>query len=169
MRTIAHQYGFLIKKRLFFVCLYIAVSVVFSSEKRSRDACSGAVKSIYLCLKGIILRRAKVGRVFVFEIPFLDSFYLTQYELIFWGSLVVLLLFLLVKSAFVRVQGGREGLVGQKVHVLEDFELSDGAYQGQVLCMGEIWSAKTDKALKKGEHSSVASSEGLVLVLSDKE
>jgi membrane-bound ClpP family serine protease len=88
-------------------------------------------------------------------------------ELFFWGTVLLIILVLTIKSFFVRVQCGREGLVGKKTSALADFSKKGKVYEGQVLCMGEIWAAKADFPVSKGENFFVYHSEGLVLFLNN--
>jgi len=107
-----------------------------------------------------------MNRIFTFELPFDYAFYLTPKELFFWGALLLVVIVLIVKSFFIKVQGGREGLANQKVVVLSDFSMKNEKYEGQVLCMGEIWNGRSDFPLKKGDRSVVSYSKGLMLFLS---
>jgi len=106
-----------------------------------------------------------VSRVYIFELPFDYTLYITSTELLFWGALLVIVFTLIIKSFFIKVQGGREGLVGQKAVALSDFTRADDKFAGQVQCMGEIWAAKSCFPMKKGNCSTVSQSEGLILSL----
>jgi len=107
-----------------------------------------------------------MSRLFILELPYNYTIYLSQRELIFWILVTCVIFALIIKSFFVKVQGGREGLIGQNVAALNDFSREDDIYIGQVLCMGEIWTAKADFPIKKGTRLFVSSSEKLVLFLS---
>ena len=104
-------------------------------------------------------------KVFVFELPFDYTLNLTTMELLFWGLVILVILIFTIKSFFLEVRGGREGLSGQSVVALEDFLRKDEIYEGKVQCMGEIWIARADFSLKKGDRSIVSKSEGLILFL----
>lgn len=106
-----------------------------------------------------------VNRVYMFELPFDYTMYITSTELLFWGALIIIVVALVIKSFFIKVQGGREGLVNQKAVALADFSRVNDKYTGQVLCMGEIWAAKSCFPMKKGERSKVSHSEGMMLSL----
>ena len=106
-------------------------------------------------------------RIFTFELPFDYILRLTLMELFFWGALLLIILLLTAKSFFVKVQGGREGLIGQSVVALGDFPRKGEAYEGLVLCMGEIWAARAAFPVMKDDRLKVSSCEGLVLFLSN--
>jgi len=106
-------------------------------------------------------------RIFTFELPYDYTLRLTSMELFFWGALLLIILVLSLKSFFVKVQGGSEGLVGQNVTALVDFSKIGETYEGQVLCMGEIWKAIADFQVSKGDRFMVSYSEGLTLFLSN--
>lgn len=72
----------------------------------------------------------------------------------------ILVISLLVKSRRVRVVTGKEELVGSAGEVLDDFDTS-----GLVRVHSEIWSARTDVPLKKGQRVRVKDREGLVLAV----
>ena len=108
-----------------------------------------------------------MSRVFIFELPFEYTMYFSMKELIFWGALFLLILLLTAKSFFIKVQGGREGIIGQSVIALGDFPEKGEAYEGQVLCMGEIWAARAEYPVKKDDRLMVSSCEGLMLFLNN--
>ena len=110
-----------------------------------------------------------MNRIYAFDLPFDYTLFLTQNELFFWGVVLFIIFALIVKSFFTEVRGGREGMSGQKVAALGDFAKNGENYKGLVLCMGEIWSAKADFPMKKGDRSAVFDSIGLVLFLSKKQ
>jgi len=104
-------------------------------------------------------------KVFVFDLPFDYTLSLSLMELSLLIFVVLVVLVLIVKSYFIEVQGGREGLIGQNVVALDDFTEKDEFYEGKVQCMGEIWIARADFSIKKGDRLIVSKSEGLVLFL----
>ncbi|MCL2767862.1 MAG: NfeD family protein [Synergistaceae bacterium] len=106
-----------------------------------------------------------MSRIFIFQLPFDYTLRLTSTEMFFWGALLLIILVLSIKSLFVKVQGGSEGLVGQNVIALGDFSEKGESYEGQVLCMSEIWTAIADFQVKKGDRFMVSRSEGLTLYL----
>ena len=106
-----------------------------------------------------------MSRIFIFKLPFDYTMYLSSTELYFWGAVLLIILILTIKSFFIKVQSGREGFAGQKTKALGDFSKNGEVYEGQVLCMGEIWAAKADYPIMKGDKSIVSSSIGLVLFL----
>jgi membrane protein implicated in regulation of membrane protease activity len=109
-----------------------------------------------------------MSRIFIFELPFNYTLYLSSTELLFWGLILCIVFVLIIKSFFMKVQGGREGLVGKSVVALDDFSRVGENYEGQVFCVGEIWSAKADIPIQKGYRSTVSSSEGLKLFINTK-
>ncbi|MCL2147160.1 MAG: hypothetical protein FWH52_05065 [Synergistaceae bacterium] len=107
-----------------------------------------------------------MSRVFVLKLPFDYTMYLSSMELyILSAVLLLIILFLTIKSFFLKVQGGREGVAGQKTKALGDFSKNGEVYEGQVFCMGEIWNAKADYPIMKGDSSIVSYSEALVLYI----
>ena len=106
-----------------------------------------------------------MSRVFVLELPYNNILFFSQRELMFWGIVLCVIIVLIIKSFFVKVQGGREGIIGQNTVALNDFSRNGDIYKGQVLCMGEIWTAKADFPIMKGSRSKVSGSEKLVLSL----
>jgi membrane-bound ClpP family serine protease len=94
--------------------------------------------------------------------------YFSSMELFFWGVVLLVVSILIIKSFFIRVQGGREGLVGKKASALAEFVRNGEVYEGKVICIGEIWSAKADFPVNKGENLVVSNSKGLVLFLNSK-
>ena len=106
-----------------------------------------------------------MSRVYIFKLPFDYTLSLSTTELIVWGSVLLVVLVLIVKSFFIEVGGGREGLVGQSASAIDDFSEKDEFYEGNVMCMGEIWTAKANIPIKKGDRSIVFKSEGLILFL----
>jgi len=104
-------------------------------------------------------------RVYIIELPFEYTLNLTTTDLILGGALLLFILMLTVKSFFIKVQGGSEGLVNQRVVALGDFLGKGEIFEGQVLCMGERWIARADFPVKKDDCLFVSHSEGLILFL----
>ena len=106
-----------------------------------------------------------MSEIFIFQLPFNYTMYLSLTELYMIGALLLIIIVLTVKSFFLKVQSGREGFAGQKAKALGNFLKNGGVYEGQVLCMGEIWNAKADYPIMKGEKLIVCCSKGLVLFI----
>lgn len=107
-----------------------------------------------------------MARVFVLELPFDYSLYFTTNQLLMIGGVALFVLVLVCNALLLKVRSGREALKGQCVKAVEDFAFKEGKYQGQVICMGEIWNAQSGTTqLKKGEHATVSSSKKLLLIL----
>jgi len=104
-------------------------------------------------------------KIFIFELPFDYTLRLSSMEILFMGVLLLIIFILTVKSFFIKVQGGSEGLVNQSVVALGDFSEKGEIYEGQVLCMGERWIARADFPVKKDDRLIVSYSEGLILFL----
>lgn len=106
-----------------------------------------------------------MSRIFVLELPFGYEMYFTFWEMALCMFFLLLVVVLVLKSAFSRVKSGREALVGQRVEILDNFLLKDGKYEGQVSCMGEIWTARSKTPRVFGEFAKVTGSEGLTLFI----
>jgi membrane-bound serine protease (ClpP class) len=72
--------------------------------------------------------------------------------------LVIGVAWMAAKALRQRQVSGREGLLGETVVALEDFEQS-----GSVLAQGEHWQAQADSPVSKGQKLNVAGLDGLVL------
>jgi membrane-bound ClpP family serine protease len=107
-----------------------------------------------------------MSRIYVFKLPYDYTLNLSTTELIIYGLLTLVILVLIIKSFFIEVSGGREGLAGQTVSAIDDFSGKGEVYEGNVICMGELWTAKADFPIKKGDRSIVSKSEALILFLS---
>lgn len=104
-------------------------------------------------------------RMFILHLPFGVDMLISLTELIVLAALLALFTVLIIKSVFIGVKGGREGLEGQTASVTDDF--LDGT--GRVMCMGELWRAKTagmgGASLQKGERVRVVDSDGMTLIV----
>ncbi len=67
---------------------------------------------------------------------------------------------LAIRALRLRPSTGKEGMIGEEGEVIEDF---DGKGEGRVMVHGEIWWAKSDRPLKKGEKVVVVDVRGLKL------
>jgi membrane-bound serine protease (ClpP class) len=73
----------------------------------------------------------------------------------------IFVLGMLMKSRSRPVVSGKEALIGARVEVTEDF-----VGVGRVRLGGELWNARSEVPLRRGEQASVVAVEGLVLVVS---
>lgn len=102
-----------------------------------------------------------VGSMILFDNP-LPGFSIPWPTIIGVGIFVLLFVFVLIRLALLAHKGkvvtGAEGMIGEKGTVLR----SEGQ-RAQVQVHGEIWSAKSDTALSKGDLVTVEKVEGMVL------
>ena len=112
-----------------------------------------------LTLGGII--SLTVGAMMLFDNP-LPGFSIP------WPTIIAVLLFVLgfvfivVRLALMAHRGkvvtGAQGMIGERGTVLADFEK-----RGQIAVHGEIWKARTDTPLAKGDKVEVVNIEGMLL------
>ncbi|MEJ2087313.1 MAG: NfeD family protein [Gammaproteobacteria bacterium] len=65
-----------------------------------------------------------------------------------------------VKARRATVRTGKEGMVGERVEVLEDF-----TGEGRVRAFGEIWQARSHAPVQRGRNAKVVDVDGLTLVI----
>lgn len=75
-----------------------------------------------------------------------------------FAAIVLFLVSLIVKARMTRPQTGREGFAGDTASALTDLSPC-----GQVLYKGEIWQARSNRAIKAGEKVRITGIEGLEL------
>jgi membrane-bound serine protease (ClpP class) len=108
-----------------------------------------------------------VGAMILFDNP-LPGFSVPWPTIIGVGLFVLGFVFVLIRLALLahkgRVVTGAEGMAGEHGLVIKDFER-----RGPVTVHGEIWTARADVPLKKGDRVVVEKIEGMVLVVKKSE
>ncbi len=85
--------------------------------------------------------------------------------IIFLVALVVLVIWLIIKSTRLKTVSGREGMIGKTGHAVDDFLKGNG----QVRIHGEIWQAESRESILKGDHVEVTGLDNLVLTVRKKD
>lgn len=109
---------------------------------------------------GLVLFRAPGGELLNVSIGFIAGVSVAI------GLFFFISLFLILRTMKNKVSSGLEGMVGEKIEVIEDV-----APVGQVKCRGEIWRAKSEDGapLLTGAAGVVTAMEGMILVIKKEE
>ncbi|MBN2434067.1 MAG: nodulation protein NfeD [Spirochaetes bacterium] len=105
------------------------------------------------------------GSLLLFDNP-LQGFSVSWMTIVATGLLILVLVFVVMRAVVAvhktRVQVGPESLAGQIGTAATDFVPASG---GKVYVHGELWSARSDVALSKGDNIEVTEIEGMILTV----